>query len=633
MTGADGSVTYSGLTTGTYTISYNDSSVDYAPTGATSQTVNLTNTNGNVTLNFRVTPLYTISGNIYNDNNHNANYDAGDTLYTGSTTIHISGGPTAVADMTQTNGTYTTPETLWSGNYTVTRTSTLPGGYTTTTPVSNTVTVGNVAAPGPHCWGGSSNDAVCGNPNNGSLTGINFGIDAPYQISGRVFNDKNKNLKYDSATDTVFTGAPSIRIVGPTSMTVTANATTGLYTTGQVLSPGTYTVSYNSPLPSQYSFQTPSSWQVVVGYNPACNTGASPDATCEAPNTSSINNLNFGLTNENSWDQSVCLDVRSDTLSYSNPIPAAPSCGGVSGAYNSVVNGSCATGAGIIYTCQATPDFGLGSANALNWQAGGAGANAECYNGPGLDVIRTSYNYLLTTARQSNITPIDMNQVSVCGVGGIANCTLSDSLPKGVYQANGNLTLNGYTFPHPADPTTTSWGYIFLVNGNLRLNGNVLIPKGSAAAFSASGNINVSSSVGQVVTNSTDPSVNNPNLEGIYSADASFIIESATGAATCNADGTPIDKKLNVIGSIITNAAKSGGSFVNNRDLCIFDLSCSSLSVGDGSGASSNGNGGTGGTDGSGATGPGTIVSYWLTLLQDGQFLNHKLFNWSELRP
>jgi hypothetical protein len=245
-----------------------------------------------------------------------------------------------------------------------------------------------------------------------------------------------------------------------------------------------------------------------------------------------------------------------------------------------------------------------------DWQAGGAGTQQECFTGAGLDVVRTSYDYLLTTARESGIVPTDMS--TLCS---LANCTLPGSLTKGVYIAHGDVHLNTYTFP--VDPTTPQ-SFIFLIDGNLYIDGNILIPAGSVAAFSTSGDIHVDKSVGNVVNDPNDASVNDPNVEGLYSADGSFIIESyASGASVCNADGTPLDKKLNVVGSVVTNASQGGGTISNNRDLCVYDLSCSSVSFGD-----------------SPVSGDeGLATSYIMTLFADGKFLNHKLFNWEELKP
>ncbi|HYK08437.1 MAG TPA: hypothetical protein VEW42_02995, partial [Candidatus Eisenbacteria bacterium] len=281
--------------------------------------------------------------------------------------------------------------------------------------------------------------------------------------------------------------------------------------------------------------------------------------------------------------------------------------------YNSITNADCSTGAGIMFSCNGSPDFGLGSANSNNWQAGGVpAADQECFSGAGLNVIRTSYDYLTTTMRESGITPIDMT--TVCGAGGLSNCTLSPGIAKGVYLAEGDVNLNAFTFPvdalHPQS-------FVFLIHGDLRIQGNILVPAGSVAAFSTSGNIYVDKSVGNLVTNTSDAANNNPNVEGLYSADANFIVESyGSGTNLCNADGTPFDKRLVVVGSIITNAAKAGGSYQNNRDLCLYDLECPSVSFGDGLSVDS-----------------GLGLSYLLTLYADGKFLSHKVFNWQELRP
>lgn len=531
-------------------------------------------TNGNVcTTNIFV--------HVYNDWDHNGSGDSG------KSGVYVSdnGGNNIPSDGSG-NVTFTQKAT---GNYTITET--VPADFQAVNATSQGVTLTN---------------------NAGNAT-VNFLLTPLYSISGRVFADKNKDQKYDGS-DTGY-GTGTIHISGgPTAVSdMIVDATAGTWATPTNLLSGNYTVTYTTSLANGYHFTTPSSYVVTVGDpagSPDCSVGGSPDGTCGNPNNGSISNLNIGLINENIWQQSVCWDVRNDSGTYTDEIPAAPACGGVTGAYNTITNGDCSTGAGIVFTCNATPDFGLGSANANNWQAGGTGASdQECFSGAGLDVVRTSYDYLLTTARESNIIPTDMS--TVCGAGGIANCTLPNNLAKGVYQANGDVHLNAYTFPFDA---ITPQSYIFLIDGDLYLNGNIIIPQGSVAAFSTSSNIYVDKSVGNVVTDPSDPAVNDPNLEGLYSADKSFIIQTyGSGTNLCNIDGTPIDKKLNVIGSIVTNAAKNGGSLINNRDLCVYDLQCSSISVGDNN--------------------SGLALSYLLTLFADGKFLTHKLFNWQELRP
>lgn len=632
-TGADGTVSYGGLYSGnTYTISYSDSSADYQPTGATSQNVSLNSSNGKTTVYFRVTPLYSISGRVFIDTNHNQNYDGSDTGYNNGTIYVKQGSTTITTAAVAADGTYNTGEILTSGNYTVQYVAALPQGYTMTTTTSWGITLGDIGTPGPQCSVGTSPDAVCGNPNGGSISGLNFGVDKPYQISGNIFNDKNLDTQYNGS-DTLFTSGSTISITGPINMSV--NAANGVYTTGQVLLPGTYTVTYNTsatPLPAGYDFQTSNTFQVVLGYNPKCSPGGSPDATCGAPNngsgvnTGSINNLNFGVTNEHSHHTAVCLDIRVDnnggTVTNQLP-PAGTTCGGMNASEAVINNGSCSTGSGIVFSCNGTFDFGLGSADANDWTVGGPSQDADCYLGGGLDVIPTSYEFLTTTARESNITPTNLDNLTNSNPSTsctVTNCSLPADLPKGIYQVNGNLTLNAadYTFPAPPDPSTVSYAYIILVNGDLHINGNIYVPRGSVVVFSVSGNIYVDKSVGNVVSDPNNTSVNNPNLEGVYSSDKSFIVESyGSGTAICNLDGTPLDKRLVVLGVIVTNAAKAGGSFTNNRDLCIYDNYCSSAQVGDGGNPADQ----------------GTLYNYILDLMADGVFVNSKNFNWQELRP
>ncbi len=540
---------------------------------------------------------------VYIDYNHTASNNGGGL---NGVTVTDNGGNYPI---TGTNG-WNTGEVVFSQKAT--------GTYTITadTPTNWYPTSGKIAAGGT-----STSNSVSLTNTSGNVT-TNFYVTPLYNISGNAFLDTNKNQKYD-ATEQGYGGGTISITGGPTSVgpiTVGANGTWAAPTN---LLSGNYTVTYSSALATGYSFTTPSSWAVTVGNpagTPACNTGGSLDATCGGQSNGSISNLNFGVTNENTWTQTTCMDVRNDSGTYTDLIPAAPSCGGVNGSYNSITNGDCSTGAGIIYSCDATPDFGLGSANANNWQSGGPTTQQqECFVNAGLNVIRTSYEYLLATMQQSGITPTDM--ATVCGAGGLANCTLPATLAKGVYLANGDVYLNTYTFP--VDPNNPQ-GFIFLINGNLHIEGNILIPRGSVAAFAVAQNIYVDKTVGQPVNATTlaNGSVNDPNIEGLYTADSNFTVESyGSATAVCNADGTPVDLKLNVIGSVITNAAKQGGSFIDNRDLCVYDLQCPAFSGGDGN------------PDSNGTADEGLGLSYILTLFADGNFLNHQVFNWQELQP
>lgn len=528
----------------------------------------------------------TIYIHVYTDYNHDGIQNGGDSGIV--VPVNLSTGGSGTTDASGNAG--------WGGQTTGSKTIsfTVPVNYQVSTP------------PNPYTFTLSTS-----NPN----PTITFGTTPLYAISGRVFQDNNKNQKYD--TGEIGYGSGTIHITGPTAVTDMTAAADGTWSTPPTLLSGTYTVSYASALTPGFKFTTPSTFAVTVG-NPAgapvCNKGSSLDASCGGTNNGSVNGLDFGVTNNNPWNQSMCFDVRDDSGTYNDPIPAAPSCGGVTGAYNAITNASCTTGAGIIFTCDATPDFGLGSANANNWRAGGVATDQECFTNAGLNIIRTSYDYLKTTMQQSGITPLDMNQITVCGIGGIANCTLSSTLAKGIYLADGDLTLSpgSGTYTFPVDLNNPQ-GFIFLIHGNLTIQQNILVPAGSVAAFSASGNIYIDKTVGQVITTTSDSTNNTPNLEGLYSADANVVIQSYTsGTTTCNADGTPLDRKLNIVGSVVTNAAKAGGALLNNRDLCIYDTSCAAVSLGDSN---------------------GLALSYLLTMMADGKFLAHKVFNWEEKRP
>jgi hypothetical protein len=128
---------------------------------------------------------------------------------------------------------------------------------------------------------------------------------------------------------------------------------------------------------------------------------------------------------------------------------------------------------------------------------------------------------------------------------------LTPGLTNGVYSIDGDLTLNdplndplngtGYTF-------TGGKNFVILVKGNVYINEKILVDKGSTLVISASKDITVNSSVRQI--------------EGLYSADGKFTINTAS-----NCPGTP-DIKLNVAGTVIANAGRTGGTFVNNRTLC-----------------------------------------------------------------
>jgi hypothetical protein len=171
--------------------------------------------------------------------------------------------------------------------------------------------------------------------------------------------------------------------------------------------------------------------------------------------------------------------------------------------------------------------------------------------------------------KDAGITPTDLSSISGCN--DLSNCTLPDTLEKGIYIANGNLKLGGgfpstYAFP-------SNNGYVILVNGDLTIATDIHIPHTSTVIFAASGDIHVDKSIGTTI-----PTDDTANIEGYYSTDKSFILDSY-GPNNCPA--TP-DKRLNVEGAIIANAiydtSGSKGTVQVKRDMCGGDV-CPTLSV------------------------------------------------------
>ena len=433
----------------------------------------------------------------------------------------------------------------------------------------------NVCGPGGNCNAYSTSISVF-TPNTPTPTPTP--TPTTYTILGNIFIDTNENQIKD-AGESNYSGA--ITVTSSNGGVVTY-PTSGAFNIAS-LTAGSHTISYTS-LPSGYHLTyplngPPPSFTVTVGTG--CSVGGSNSATCNAGNN--ITNLNFGISSSTlPWIQIIGSDIRTDggftaggggagggggsgTSTFSNPVPltAIAACGG---AYTSIP-GSTSTTPGMIFSGNGTPDFGQGSASVNNWAVGGI-SYPETFNPIRQGgIIKTSYAYMQSVAKQAGITPVDLAGTDVNGQpycsGGIANCVLSPTLPHGIYVANGNLTLTGssYTF-------LSNQNYIILVNGDLNIQTAVHVPVGSTLMFSVSGSIYVGPTVGV-----SDYTLSTSNIEGVFSADKNFVVQ---GAATC--PSSP-DLKLNVAGAIIVNAALGGGSFQNQRDLCGGNAYCPVFTV------------------------------------------------------
>ncbi len=479
-----------------------------------------------------------IGGRLFLDYNQDGTFNGLDSAIT-NYNVNITGGPNNINRNIRTNAT---------GNYTF---NNLQAG-------TYTLTIARPGTPYPPTIGNLSQRITLGP----RVTTANFNLTPVYSIAGNVYDDNNQNQQYDPANpdpksrDTLDTHSNTVNFTSATTPSVTT--ITGQYTSGANLLAGAYTVSYGPPPGGYYMTYplngVPASFIVTVG--PGCTTAAN-GASCSNNN---IINLNFGISNEPGWIQSVCGDIRQDS-GITNIIPPNPSWGGYVGPYMiqkdaTICNTGGIGGPGIAFTGSTNAYYGQGqaAANPNNWTVGGT-AYPESLQTPPSQELKTSYNALSALMRQAGLTPTDL--ATVCT---LSNCTLPATLAHGLYKANGSVILNAYTFPAPPP----NQNYVFLINGDLTINGNITIPVGDTAMFSVSGNIYVNPGVGTTPVTSTAA-----NIEGFYSADKSFVVD--PGGSGCST------LKLNIYGSIVVNAALTGGSFQNNRNLCSANLTAPAI--------------------------------------------------------
>lgn len=248
------------------------------------------------------------------------------------------------------------------------------------------------------------------------------------------------------------------------------------------------------------------------------------------------------------WFQGVGGDIRIDSgITNKVPIGVTPP----SSRFTSIF-GSGGT-AGVIFAGDGvppvlSPDFGQGTAPANTfaspngWLVYGSGGKFTPVNN---NIMRTSYRFMNDNIK-TTITNLATN---ICP--NLLDCTLPANFQGGVYKAEGNTRLNSYTF-------LTGHHYLFLINGDLRIQGTQIVPKGSTVTFISSKDIVFDKTVGGLATDTTS------HVEGFYSADENIIIESYNNNCATS------DKRLNVAGTLISNAGMTltGSSFQQNRDLC-----------------------------------------------------------------
>lgn len=490
----------------------------------------------------------TLAGHVFVDTNGDGNQDAGEPNANGTqqTVVQISGNNANYTATTNGAGAYTLNpggDPLIGATYSV-QVLTPPTNYVAT---SGTITT-NI---------GTNNR----NPNN-----MNVGIQstAIYSIAGTVYNDANKDSTFD-AGDIAQSGW-SVQLTGTSGTSSTTTASDGSYSFPNK-TPGTYTVTLTQTLPGGYSYISSSTWTVSIGSG-NCSIGGST-ATCNSPATGDISNLNFSVTNENVWVQPICGDARYDT-GYNQQIPATADCGGTATPYAITASAVCSNTPGILFSGNTNPNYGQGSGASSTGATVGNSLFPELYNSRLPNTIDTSYSFVSTTLTNEAITTIPLT--SICP--SLTNCTLSELTPGGVYTttaADGPVTLSVSNGDATYDLGQSN--YTFVIGGDLTFATPLTLPATSAAAFISGGDIHVDGNVGE-----SDWTSLNPDLEGFFSADKNVDIDSLyTAGNQCQASGQPKEKKLNIVGGVIVNAAKGGGAIVNSRDGCLQDLSCPTI--------------------------------------------------------
>ncbi|HVZ66867.1 MAG TPA: SdrD B-like domain-containing protein [Patescibacteria group bacterium] len=258
--------------------------------------------------------------------------------------------------------------------------------------------------------------------------------------------------------------------------------------------------------------------------------------------------LDFCISNSSPWIQTTEGDIRTGSLT--NNVP--------SGDYTSTSS----TNPSVCFSSNFDANFGAGACSTKDWVVND---EFSSNNDPKSTNGTFSYSFFLNRARIKNVT---ISSLPGCSATGACTTGISN-LPTGIYKVDGDLTITSYTQLAGAHTT-------ILVNGNLTVKSNIIIPSGvgNLAVFAAKGNIIIDSSVGESSVSST-----NSDLEGIYSAEGSIILQ----GGGCSDGATP-DKRLNSAGNFVANSVKpfaigGAGSFTNERSLCNSDSAYPSFTV------------------------------------------------------
>lgn len=506
---------------------------------------------------FDKTCSYNATAHVFMDNQKiDGLLTAGEPAFTTGASIKSSGGNPTTPQTTDANGNVSIA-TILPGNDDIALT--IPANFAYSPAAGNPLPSGNPLV---------ATIRVKGPPDQVA----NFGLVPAYSISGFVYVDANKSFNYDNPPDYPYIEGASLNVSicpsagnavkvstfcvngGHPTPVDTTPAGLGKFAVGRLLPAGEYEVKLLAPLPDiSYQFSGVQSYEIVVG----TPNQAEPKDVPDADAIGNVANVPFGITDSNTWIQTTGGDLYNPN-GVTNVMPAhVPlECGGPIGHMS--IAAATITSPGIVFSGLDLLNFGVGDASVNKWVA--------------VDIIKpkikTSYQYLYDLVTDpAQTTPIDLS-TDICP--DLTNCTLPDNLPKGVYIAKTALTIGSgspstYTFPAKSN-------FVILVNGDLTLASNIIVPHSSTVIFSASGDIHVDKTIGTTYKDNT------PNIEGYYSTDKNFYVDSY-GPKNCP---TTPDKRLNIEGAIVANAiydtSAAKGSLQVNRDMCEGDV-CPTFSV------------------------------------------------------
>jgi hypothetical protein len=398
-----------------------------------------------------------------------------------------------------------------------------------------------------------------------------------WQISGSVFADRDDDRIQDE-TEAIFPGTPAITIQGrsPTNSTITLsqsnNASGNLILNSdgtfraRRLIPGEYDVTYTPPvgvtiIPTTYRVTVGDGQQPYSTYqctNAAVTSGVSGVNYCTTIGSvaGNVANLTFAVTTAEPWIRSYGLDVR-----INSGLENAVSGSACDGAYASLPSATSGTLPGTVSPgiflvgTNKTLDFAPGAASTNNWRV------SDTYTPGRLGSLAVSYASVTSNAKKAGIRPADLLTQSGCTTR--TTCSPQNP-PSGIYKVDGDLTLTGWNVANDRN-------YTLLVSGTLTINGNMQVANDNASLLIiAAEDIIVDASVGSEPPY-VCPTYNTAHIDGFFSTDQSFIINSSNDCAT--------ERILSMRGGIVVNAANTGGRLNNLRNLCGYNAQFPAFSL------------------------------------------------------